>query len=48
MSVYLKNAFDKRASLNRYAECAESVCGTQYYIVPNQPRTLGVKVGKKF
>jgi iron complex outermembrane recepter protein len=48
LSIYLKNAFDRRASLNRYAECAVSVCGTQYYIVPNQPRTIGVKVGKKF
>lgn len=48
LSVYLKNVFDKRASLNRYAECAESVCGTQYYIVPNQPRTIGVKLGKTF
>jgi iron complex outermembrane receptor protein len=48
ISIYLKNAFDKRASLNRYAECAEQVCGAQYYIVPNQPRTIGVKLGKKF
>lgn len=48
MSLYLKNAFDKRASLNRYAECAESVCGTQYYIVPNQPRTIGIKLGREF
>ena len=48
LSLYLKNAFDKRASLNRYAECAESVCGTQYYIVPNQPRTLGIRLGKTF
>ena len=48
LSVYMKNVFDKRASLNRYAECAESVCGTQYYIVPNQPRTIGVRLGKTF
>jgi iron complex outermembrane receptor protein len=48
LSIYMKNVFDKRASLNRYAECAESVCGTQYYIVPNQPRTIGIKLGKKF
>ncbi|WP_421736767.1 TonB-dependent receptor [Caulobacter sp.] len=47
-SVYVKNLADKRASLNRYAECAESVCGAQTYIVPNQPRTVGVKVGRKF
>ena len=48
MQAYLKNVFDKRASLNRYAECAEAVCGTQAYIVPNQPRTVGIKVGKAF
>lgn len=48
LSVYMKNVTDKRASLNRYAECAESVCGTQYYIVPNQPRTIGLKLGKQF
>jgi outer membrane receptor protein involved in Fe transport len=48
MSVYVKNITDKRASLNRYAECAESVCGAQTYIVPNQPRTIGLKVGRKF
>ena len=46
--AFLENAFDKRASLNRYAECAETVCGTQVYIVPNQPRTFGVKFGQKF
>jgi iron complex outermembrane receptor protein len=47
MSVYIKNIFDKRASLNRYAECAESVCGAQTYITPNQPR-MGDRLGKKF
>jgi outer membrane receptor protein involved in Fe transport len=48
MSVYIKNITDKRASLGRYAECAESVCGAQTYITPNQPRTVGLKVGRKF
>lgn len=48
MSVYIKNLTDKRASLNRYAECAEAVCGAQTYIVPNQPRTIGLKLGRKF
>jgi outer membrane receptor protein involved in Fe transport len=48
LSLYMKNVFDKRASLNRYAECAESVCGAQYYIVPNQPRTVGIRIGKNF
>ncbi|ALL14453.1 TonB-dependent receptor [Caulobacter henricii] len=48
MSLYIKNLTDKRASLGRYAECAESVCGAQTYITPNQPRTVGVKIGRKF
>lgn len=48
LSLYLKNIFDKRASLNRYAECAESLCYPMTYIVPNQPRTLGIKLGKQF
>jgi outer membrane receptor protein involved in Fe transport len=48
MLVYIKNITDKRASLGRYAECAESVCGAQTYITPNQPRTVGLKVGRKF
>ena len=48
LSAYVKNAFDKRASLNRYAECNESICGGQPYIVPNQPRLMGIKFGQKF
>lgn len=48
MALYVKNLTDKRASLNRYAQCAESVCGAQTYITPNQPRTIGLKVGRKF
>ncbi len=48
MSVYIKNLTDKRASLGRYAECAVSTCGPQPYVVPNQPRTIGLKVGRKF
>jgi outer membrane receptor protein involved in Fe transport len=47
--VYLNNAFDKRAVLNRYAECDVLLCGAiSQYIVPNQPRTVGVKFGQKF
>lgn len=48
LSAYVKNATDERASLNRYAECAEKVCGSQIYIVPNQPRTIGIKFGQTF
>ncbi len=47
--VYVDNAFDKRAVLNKYAECDVLLCGAiAKYIVPNQPRTIGVKFGQKF
>jgi iron complex outermembrane receptor protein len=47
--VYVNNAFDKRAILNRYAECDITKCGAiATYDVPNQPRTIGVKFGQKF
>lgn len=48
-SIYLDNAFDKRAVLDRYAECDVLKCGAiATYDVPNQPRTIGVKFGQKF
>jgi outer membrane receptor protein involved in Fe transport len=48
-SLYVNNAFDKRAVLDRYAECDISKCGAiATYDVPNQPRTIGVKFGQKF
>jgi iron complex outermembrane receptor protein len=48
-SIYLNNAFDKRAVLDRYAECDVLLCGAiAKYDVPNQPRTIGVKFGQKF
>jgi iron complex outermembrane receptor protein len=48
-SIYVNNAFDKRAILNRYSECDVSKCGAiAIYDVPNQPRTIGVKFGQKF
>ena len=47
--LYVNNAFDKRAVLNKYAECDVLLCGAiSQYIVPNQPRTIGVKFGQKF
>jgi outer membrane receptor protein involved in Fe transport len=48
MQVYFQNLTDERASLYRYAQCAESVCGGQTYIVPNQPRTIGFRLGREF
>ncbi|MBS0590545.1 MAG: TonB-dependent receptor [Proteobacteria bacterium] len=57
--VYMKNAFDSRGELNRFAECATQVCvqpaGSpnfnsfgQYYVVPIQPRTIGFRVTRNF
>ncbi|MCJ9430641.1 TonB-dependent receptor [Kordiimonas marina] len=48
ITAYVQNAFDKRASLTRYTECAEEVCGGEVYLVPARPRTFGIKFGQKF
>ncbi len=48
MELYFQNLTDERASLYRYAQCAEAVCGAKTYIVPNQPSTVGFKLGRKF
>lgn len=48
VELFAINLFDERASLYRYAQCAEAVCGGAVYSVPNQPRTIGVRVGKSF
>ena len=54
LQVYINNAFDERASLSRSSQCAEAVCadptnaGGAVYSTPNQPRTSGLKVGRKF
>ncbi|MGH8173875.1 MAG: TonB-dependent receptor, partial [Rhodanobacteraceae bacterium] len=46
--VFLKNAFDNRGQVARYAECATAVCGAQTYVVPVQPRMFGVRVTRDF
>jgi outer membrane receptor protein involved in Fe transport len=48
MELYFQNLTDERASLYRYAQCAEAVCGAKTYSVPIQPRTLGLSFGQKF
>jgi iron complex outermembrane recepter protein len=49
LTLYLNNAFDRRATLDRYAECDILSCGAiAVYDVPNQPRTAGVKFGQSF
>jgi len=47
--LFVTNAFDKRAVLDRYAECDVLQCGAvAIYNLPNQPRTIGLKFGQKF
>ena len=48
LDVFLKNAFDKRTQLSRFAECGTLVCGNQPYIVSTPPRTLGVRFSREF
>jgi iron complex outermembrane recepter protein len=45
--VFLNNAFDKRASEYRYAECDSFKCG-QSYQGTNMPRLVGVRFAQKF
>lgn len=44
----VSNLTDERASLYRYAQCAEQVCGARTYIVPNRPRMISIRLGWKF
>ena len=47
--LFVTNAFDKRAVLDRYSECDVAECGAiAIYNLVNQPRTIGVKFGQKF
>ncbi len=47
--LFISNAFDKRAVLDRFAECDESNCGQiAKYDVPSTPRTIGIRFGQRF
>ncbi len=58
VDVYVNNLFDERGELNRFTQCAESVCGAagvvpeypngQVYTVVTQPRTIGVRFSQEF
>lgn len=48
LDFYLKNAFDKRTELARFAQCATLVCGNQPYTVSTQPRTFGIRFSQEF
>jgi iron complex outermembrane recepter protein len=48
VDFFLKNAFNRRTELARFAECATAVCGNQPYIVTTQPRTFGIRFSQDF
>lgn len=48
LQAYLKNVTDKRAQFSRSSECPATTCGALTYVTVAQPRTLGLKVGRKF
>lgn len=48
LDFFLKNAFDKRTELTRFAQCATLTCGHQPYTVSTQPRTFGVRFSREF
>ena len=57
VDFFLKNAFNKRAPLTRFVQCAETVCGNpdqvgglapDIYTVYSQPRSFGVTFSQEF
>jgi iron complex outermembrane recepter protein len=48
VDLFIKNVFDENAQFNRFAQCNESICGSQVYVVSGQPRTIGVKFSQEF
>jgi len=48
LELYAINVFDELAQVGRYAQCLESVCGSQIYVVPQRPRFIGLKFSQAF
>ena len=46
IEVFVQNLWDERGEISRFEECGS--CGQRPYIVPIQPRTIGIRVGAKF
>ena len=57
VDLYVKNLFDVRGQLSKGIQCNELVCGdplgdTEFggkvYTVVSRPRTIGLRIGRKF
>ena len=46
IELFASNVFDERGQLSRYLQCGQ--CGQRPYIVPIQPRTIGMRLGYDF
>ncbi|MFM5884331.1 MAG: TonB-dependent receptor [Novosphingobium sp.] len=46
LELFVSNVFDTRGQISRFAECGS--CGQRPYIVPINPRTVGLRAGAKF
>jgi outer membrane receptor protein involved in Fe transport len=47
--LFVSNLFDERAQVDRFAQCDATVCGlASRYILPAQPRMIGIKFGQRF
>jgi outer membrane receptor protein involved in Fe transport len=46
--LFLTNAFDENGQVSRFAQCAEAVCGSEVYVVPIRPRTIGIRFSQEF
>jgi len=46
---FVSNAFDKRAQLTRFTQCLAFFCApVATYVLPSQPRTIGLRYGRRF
>ena len=48
VELFVKNLLDEKGQLTRTAQCTPRTCGAETYIVPIQPRLIGIKFGQKF
>ena len=46
IEVFVQNLWDERGEISRFQQCG--ACDTRPYIVPIQPRTIGIRAGAKF
>jgi hypothetical protein len=57
VDLFVKNLFDVRGQLSKGIQCREEICGDsggdtlsggKIYTVVSRPRTIGLRVGRKF